>query len=261
VKDWRPSRRPQEGPCRRNAPSALWLILCRLLLPLLGPVCCGHDRADSEYLAALAGAKIGVPTEELLPHLDRAIALEAKRAIYWETRGEYRAALHNFVLAKADLDRAIELRDRPYLHFVRGLVLCKSGRCADALSDFDVAIAAQPENTQFYRGRALARVETGMLAAALEDAQRLVERAPQNGESFYPRGVALAALGRLDAAIHDFDETLRLRPDLIYPLLARAACYEILGQTERAAADRKQATVRRPYQGGGCGYCFDPLHF
>ncbi|HVP30515.1 MAG TPA: hypothetical protein VMW35_15265 [Myxococcota bacterium] len=250
-------------PAPRHTLRSVVLLAC-LALAWAAVTACGRDEADREYFAALAGEKRGASPAELLPHVDRAIFLAPERASYWEKRGGYRTAMGDLVGAEADLDRAIVLADRPYLRFERGLVRCKAGRCAEALADFDVAIAAQPENAQFYRGRALARVAAGRAEAGLEDAERLIALASANGESFYPRGVALAALGRLDGALADFDETLRRRPDLVYPLLARAACLERLGDTARAAADRAEAKAQgagtvRP--GEGCGVCFDPLHF
>ncbi len=179
------------------------------LLLLLG---CAGDTAEREYFDALAIDKAGGSCDEALGHIDRAIQLAPGRSGYWEKRSGYRVALGDLAGAKADVDRAIELADRPHLRFLRGIVLCKSGRCSEALRDLDHAIAAQPENTQFYRVRAFARVRAGLAERALEDGERMLSQAPHWAESRYARGLALAGLGRCREAIASFDEALRRQP-------------------------------------------------
>lgn len=191
---------------------------------------------------------------------DHAIALSPGRAWYRETHAIYSIDLHRFAEAHADLDTAITLADRPYLRFLRGLVACEQGDCAGSLADFDLAIAGQPQNAQFYRGRGLARAVVGRHREALQDAERLLKLAPQQGETYYVRGTALSALGRDREAIADFDESLRRRPELIYPLHARAVAYDRLGDSARAAADREEAR-RREASESHCALCLDPFRY
>lgn len=223
---------------------------------------CARDPAAQAYFEALAGEKTGRPCEELLPLLDRAIALAPARAEYWEKRAGYRSGLNDLAGAAADIDQAIALHDRPYLRYTRAIVSCKRARCAEALPDLDAAIAEQPGNLQFYRVRAIVRVLAGKAELALEDGELLVRQMPQSGESYYPRGVALAALGRARDAVADFSATLRTRPELVYPLVARADAYERLGEAGLAATDRAEVARQSRGQDGcrGCGFCFDPLH-
>ena len=197
---------------------------------------------------------------EQIERLDRAIALAPDRAWYRETHAIYCIDLRRFEQASADLDTAIVLADRPYLRFLRGLVACQRGEYGRSLADFDLAISGQPENTQFYRGRALARSAVGRNEEALVDANRLVTLAPQQGESYYARGVALSGLGRERDAIADFDESLRRRPELVYPLRARAASYERLGDPSRAADDRDEARRKEEHESNYAA-CLDPFRY
>ena len=169
---------------------------------------CGPDAADRAYLAALRGDADGSTYEQRIAHLDRAIALEPGLGRYHESRAILRIDQRAFDAALTDLDHAIEIGDRPWLRFLRGLVLCQRGDCTAAITEFDRAIAEQPGNTQFYRGRALARVAVGSPDAALADAELLVQNAPQVGSSYYARGLALAALARHHEAVREFDEAL-----------------------------------------------------
>ncbi len=249
--------------CSFPGQTAVWQptmghIALALLISVLSS--CATDPADREYLVALRGEEGGMSREEQIAHIDRAIALEPARAHYWETRAIYRIDLRAFDRARADLDQAVRLQERPYLHFVRGLVLCQSGRPGDALPDFDAAISGQAENAQFYRGRALARAAVGRVGEALNDAEQLITLAPQMGESYYTRGIALTKLGRDEEAVSEFTEALGRRPELIYPLHTRADSYERMGDPIRAAADRTEA-AKRQKERTYCGPCSDPFRY
>jgi tetratricopeptide (TPR) repeat protein len=221
---------------------------------------CARDAAMEEYLAALRGEEQGMTREEQIAHLDRAIAVAPRRSVFWETRATYRIDLRDFVRARADLDEAIRLGDRPYLRFMRGLVWCQQGDCGRSLPDFDAAIAGHPANSQFYRGRSLARTAIGDPVRGLEDAERLVSMARQQAESHHARGLALAGLGRHDEAIAEYDTALAQRPELVYPLTSRAASLEALGHAALADADRRLA-ARRAEEESRCAPCVDPFRY
>ena len=227
---------------------------------LLTAISCSNDPAQQAYLAALRGEEEGMTRREQLALLAQAIELEPRRAWYRETHAIYAIDLHQFDVASADLDTAITLADRPYLRFLRGLVACQRGEFAASLPDFDLAIAGQPENGQFYRGRSLARSHVGRFAEGLKDAQRLKALVPQQGETYYALGVALAGLGRMDEAVRAFDESLRRRPELVYPVLARSAAYRRLGDSLKASADLEEAE-RATRKWDGCAPCMDPFRY
>ena len=160
---------PRPTPSRPRAP-LLWVGVVAaaiLVLPLIGFLLlwlfpwffpgCGHDRADLEYFAALRGDETGMTREQQIAHMDQAILLAPKRAFLYETRAGYWVDLRRFDRARQDFDRAIELLDRPYARFRRALASCQAGEIERSLGDFDTAIARQPSNGQFYRGRSLAR--------------------------------------------------------------------------------------------------------
>jgi len=192
--------------------------------------------------------------------LDRAVALQPRRAWYRETRAIYLIDLRQFERASADIDTAVQLDDRPYLRFLRGLVTCERGNHAASIADFDAAIGAQPKNTQFYRGRSLALSAVGRYRDALIDAEHLVAVVPQQAESYYARGVARSGLGQDRQAIGDFDSAMHRRPELIYPLYARARSYERLGDAARAAADLELAR-RLEQDHSSYAVCLDPFRY
>jgi len=221
---------------------------------------CAPDPAGREYYAALRGEESGMTREQQIAHVDRALALAPRRAGYYETRATYRLDLRQWVAARADLDASIRLADRPYARFLRGLAACELGLFDKAVADFDTAIAREPKNAQFYRGRSLAKATKGDPGGALADADRLLQLAPQQGESHYARGVALLALGRDREAVPEFDTALKLRPELAYVLEARADAHERLGEQPLADADRAAFAAATERQ-RNCAPCRDPYRY
>jgi tetratricopeptide (TPR) repeat protein len=217
------------------------------------------DAAERSYLAALRGEETGMGRERQIALLDQAVSLAPRRSWYYETRAVYEIDLRRFGAALQDMNRVVALADRPYARFLRGLVRCQSGDYAGALPDFDLAIAKQPANTQFYRGRSLARGITGDAIGALQDAEHLVKAVPQQGESFYARGMAFSRLGRTEEALADFDRALSIRPELVYAAEARAEVYERLGDPQAGSARRLAAENRAQHD--GCAACCDPFRY
>jgi tetratricopeptide (TPR) repeat protein len=220
---------------------------------------CG-DQAHREYLTALRGDESGMTRQEQIAHVTRAIELHPERTEYWETRAIYEIDARDFDRARSDLDRVIQYADRPYARFLRGMVSCQMGDLARSLGDFDLAIAGQPENSQFYRGRSLARSGLGNPEGGLEDAEHLVALSPQVASSYYARGVALAGLGRGREALRDFDEALRRQPELVYPMYARADVLERLDRYDESVSIR-EAAKRRQLEQSNCALCLDPFRY
>ena len=227
---------------------------------VFGLLACGRDPAQDEYFAALEAADRGAPLEEQLAHVERAIAIAPEpRAAYFQMRAGYRTSLGDLAGAEADYGRAIELSEQPYLRFQRANLIAHGGEPERALADYDRAIAAQPENAQFYRGRALARAAVGRAAEALADAEHLRGELPQQAETWHARGVARLALGQARLALADFDHTIGAQPELAFAWSSRAAARERLGDVQGAAADRAQAE-KMAEEKAGCGYCLHPWH-
>jgi tetratricopeptide (TPR) repeat protein len=234
--------------------------LAMVAVLLSGPVSCAQDPAEAEYFTALRGEETGMGRRQQLAHVERAMALQPRRAWYWETHAIYSIDVQDYETAAADLNEAVRLADRPYLRHLRGLVACERGKYESSLEDFDRAIAGQPKNTQFYRGRSLALSKVGRFEDALADARRLVEMVPQQGETWYALGEALTGLGRHGEAIHSYDESLRRRPELIYPLRGRAEAYRRMGDERRAASDLGEA-ARREREGSTYAAVLDPFRY
>jgi len=192
--------------------------LAMLALLLLGQISCAQDPAEAEYFRALRGEETGMGRAKQLAHIERAIALQPGRAWYWETHAIYSIDVRDYETAAADLNEAVRLADRPYLRHLRGLVACQRGKYESSLEDFDRAIAGQPKNTQFYRGRSLARskrwrrIPGGWSGSAPRDARRRSRRRRPPGSGIsWSRPWSGPARRRPPARAVDPDSPRRLR--------------------------------------------------
>ncbi|HSF02375.1 MAG TPA: hypothetical protein VLA62_05165, partial [Solirubrobacterales bacterium] len=119
-------------------------------------------------------------------------------------------------------------------------LLCALGEDETAHADLARAIAAQPENVQFYPRRALARLALGRVAEARADVDHAIASWP-GGESvryaraavFLLEGKPTEALADLDFVIAHFSDASRRALPRTVRLLAHAA----LDHHDRAAAE------------------------
>ena len=162
--------------------------------------------------------------------LDQAIALDQGLGdAYWQ-RGILRQQLGAVKDAVADLLRALELRpQRQEVHAALADAYFDLGREAQALSEWKLAVAAQPDNStwHFRYGKLLAANHMNELARAeLSKALELHEKAPA-GERWLPWEAHLLlarAIGQKPEAVNHWNEFLRLGPlDSPYRAEAKAA--------------------------------------
>lgn len=235
--------------------AALWLLVAAIAL-----AACEQDPAHKAFMRVLKSAEDGSTMEQRLSYIDQAIALAPDRGGYYKTRASLLLTLCRTEEAIANMDRAIELADHPYFRYLRGIMLSRVSQYDAAIDDFDRAIAEQPSNSQFYRGRSLARAGLGDGAGALADAERLISQGGLAGHFVYARGIAHAASGQHELAVADFDAALEARPELQYVFPARAASCQALGRHRRAAADR-EVVDRNSKMYGDCGPGISPYHY
>ena len=188
-----------------------------------------HRRAISEFTSALHGdpGAVDVQASATLARIDSYIAIEPLTAVRELTglltdagtgapfaegsvrlrRARAQFALGNRQLALADLDRLIgdsrAEHDHPLLRQtygskeqplnLRGLILLDLGRANDAVDDFTAALAISPDNLDYLRNRARARMVSGDAKAARADLDRVHSL------------IAMGGHGAIERALPDFD--------------------------------------------------------
>lgn len=141
--------------------------------------------------------------------LTQALALDAddKRAYLIRARAEH--ALRNWAPALADYSRAIKL-DAEYAEAYarRGALRFDTRQYEQAVADLTLAIDKKPTATaHFYRGQSYLVLHDYI--AAFTDFDRAVALEPERGSHYRMRGVAHEFLGRRAQAIDDYRTALR----------------------------------------------------
>ncbi len=230
----------------RRAPAAV-VAGVLLLAACDGP----RDQARDAYFEGLRLSKTGGPAEEQLAAIDRAIALDPSAAAYPEWRAGLLVFLGRYADARRDYDRAVALADRPYLRFARAQALCALGEVDAALADLDRAIAAQPENDQFYPRRALARLAAGRVPEARADLENARARQPSYPEESYALAAVLFSEGRYGDAVAVLDRVVAAMGDSggMQARVLRMLAHEADGRRELAAAEFDTGRIAAGAQG------------
>ncbi len=95
----------------------------------------------------------------------------------------------------------------------RAVALRRSGKAQDALDALDRVLEAEPSNAAALLNRGRVLQERGDLEGALDAFDRLASAAPNDWDVWMARGEVLARLGRDKAALEAFSEALRRNPD------------------------------------------------
>jgi tetratricopeptide (TPR) repeat protein len=119
----------------------------------------------------------------------------------------------------------------------RGRVHASLGRFDDALADYAIVIADDPNHCEHYleRGNILRRM--GRYDQAAADYQAAMRLSPPFAEIYYNRGDLRLGLGDRDGALADFSYVLELDPALVDAYVNRASIYLDDGDFEAAYRD------------------------
>ena len=169
--------------------------------------------------------------------------------------------------------------------FTDATIALNAGQYEEAANLFQKVVDDQPEDGEAYVQLAAVQLKMSRLAEAVAAAKKAIEINPDDDEALRIRGSAYLELGRCQDAINDLKTALAIerdakRPDRIAatahllgkaharqrdyhqairdfslaikelptwaaPYQSRAEVYELLGETEKAASDRDEATFRR----------------
>lgn len=123
----------------------------------------------------------------------------------------------------------------------RGLAHYERKRYAQAIEDFDRAIALKPDYASACNSRALACERLGRYAEAVRDADRAIERMPALAAAYNTRAMARAGQRDYARAIGDYDRAIELQPAYAAAYYNRANAHSARRDWERALADYSRA--------------------
>lgn len=128
-----------------------------------------------------------------------------------------------------------------------GQALAKSGQAADAMDEFNRAVALDPYNAQALYGRALIYQGRSEHDLAITDFTAANGLNPQKPEPLLGRAISYLAIGKAKEAAADLDEASEADPNNAQVWTTRGVAYERLGDRAKAAASYNKAVALRPH--------------
>eukprot|EP00929_Paragymnodinium_shiwhaense_P083678 TRINITY_DN4467_c0_g1_i1.p1 TRINITY_DN4467_c0_g1~~TRINITY_DN4467_c0_g1_i1.p1 ORF type:complete len:638 (+),score=128.32 TRINITY_DN4467_c0_g1_i1:102-2015(+) len=175
------------------------------------------------------------------------LAVNPRDAATLRRSGDTRRRLGQFAEALTDFNAALALEPRSTIGLAGRAAVWKGlKRPHDALVDFDQALALNSVNVAALIGRATARKEVGLGEQALEDLSMAIKLEPENASAWQLRGEIKRKLGDLSGAVRDFDKCLRVNPEYAAALAGRGAAKKGMGHHDSAIADYNKAVSLEP---------------
>ncbi|WP_242146791.1 tetratricopeptide repeat protein [Sphingomonas sp. BAUL-RG-20F-R05-02] len=118
----------------------------------------------------------------------------------------------------------------------RGNARVAQRQLADALADFNQAIALAPTNADYYRDRALAYAASGQRGLARTDIEKAVDLAPTDGSLLRIRAMLRMREQDHTGALADAEAAVRVTPPTSLEMVTLAELFARLGQPARGIA-------------------------
>ena len=126
--------------------------------------------------------------------------------------GRCLSSLGRYAEAEPMLRRAIEGLDDAPTRYALGLVLARTGRPAEAMAEYRLALDRNPNHLGALNNLGVALATQGRMEEATRHFERLVAVDPEDADAHANLGLALAAAGAPDRAARAFREALLLDP-------------------------------------------------
>jgi tetratricopeptide (TPR) repeat protein len=120
------------------------------------------------------------------------------------------------------------------------------GNKAEALANYDRAIALRPDHAEALCNRAVALTELARHEEALASYDRVVAMQPDHAAAFTARGNVLHQLKRLGEALASYDRAIAVQPDYVEAHANRGIVLHQLKRYEDAVASYGRAVTIRP---------------
>jgi tetratricopeptide (TPR) repeat protein len=141
------------------------------------------------------------------------------------------------LLSRAGLDAPAQAHAR----VVRGSALRRAGALAEALREYDLAVALDARLARAHRGRAYVRGELHDYEAAVDDLDRALALEPDSASAHSVRGEYHRALNHVDEALRDLNRGIELDPSHPFARASRGAVHLSRGDLQAARTDLDRA--------------------
>jgi tetratricopeptide (TPR) repeat protein len=186
--------------------------------------------------AALTGALLASPAPAQAQTADDDLA-QAKALLGKKGSEQQIIDLSNQALAKQKSAKA---------YYYRGFAKFSLGDKQGAISDFNQAIAINPQYADAYFNRGIARSALGDNQGAIADFNQAIAINPQDVTAYVNRGNAKFALGDKQGAIKDYTKAIAINPQYADAYSNRGNAKSALGDKQGALADYNKAIAINP---------------
>ncbi len=140
----------------------------------------------------------------------------------------------------------IRTKPEAYSYINRGVAKSDLGDKQGAISDYDLAIAINPQLAQAYNNRGSAKSDLGNNQEAIGDYDLAIAINPQDAMAYYNRGNTKYYLGNKQGAITDFDKAIAINPQYAKAYNNRGFAKSDLGNKQEAISDYDLAIALNP---------------
>jgi tetratricopeptide (TPR) repeat protein len=128
----------------------------------------------------------------------------------------------------------------------RGYELAKKHQWKEAIEEYNLAIAANPNFVKAYNMRGNAYYFYGDYGQAIYDFNKAIELAPNDAEGYFNRGGMQFGKVSMDQVITDFNKAIELNPNFDKAYVSRGYVYYKKNNLDQAIADYTKAIGINP---------------
>ena len=154
----------------------------------------------------------------------------------------------NLAQAMFDYNNAIAIKPNFAKAYVnRGILYYNQGDVMKAMSDYNKAIGIDPENSESYNNRGILYYAQGRLTEALFDYKKAIALNPFNDEAYFNLGNLDDEKGDSTGAFLDYSKAIEINPNVAGPYYNRGLAFAKQGYNIQAILDFTKAIGIEPY--------------
>jgi tetratricopeptide (TPR) repeat protein len=184
--------------------------------------------------------------DEALKAIDIALSLEPNDPVLRNEKAGILSRLKKYPEAIAILTELIQTRPEASFYNNRGVVKSDLGNKQEAISDYDRAIAINPQYAIVYNNRGFAKSALGNKQGAISDYDKAIAINPQYAIAYNNRGSVKSELGNKQGSISDYDKAIAINPQLAQAYYNRGSVKSKLDNKQGAISDYDKAIAINP---------------
>ncbi len=164
-----------------------------------------------------------------------------------DARSQDRLTAATALLKRVEQSPTFSQDVRAQIYSDRGSAYLRLKEYEQAVSDFNSALALNPEYARAYGRRGLAYRFLKDYQRAIADFDHAIELNPQDTWAYEQRGRVYRKLRNYQQALADCDHAVKLDPNYVWPYVQRGITYRLLKDYQQALADFDHALELRPH--------------